>query len=461
MNVSWKKRSRKVETIILAVFILLLVLITSLSDVLFPGTPFAAVVDDTVGKFFNLVQFFTTKYVQILESFTIIFFMWLISKALRLVISLVTKIGQKSATIGLIVNSVIKYGSSIIAIFLILAAWGVQTSTLLAGAGIFGLAISFGAQSLIEDVISGLFIIFEKDFQVGDVIEVDGFRGTVVAVGIRTTKIEDLSGDIKIINNSEIRGAVNTSNNLHPAICDFSVSYDTDLENLERLVHAELPHWREVIPDIQEGPFYKGVQNLADSGVVIRILARVEEMKKYQVVRDLNREMKLFCDRNGIEIPYNQLVVHLEKASGKGKSAEAVLPDPVFLAAAENGVKVEPPVKKPRVKRPEVPSPALEPLKVQEEETPDTVPSPEAAPAKKTSAPKKAAASPAAAGETPKPTLQPKSAPTASASAGTPGPAAKPKAAKAAVAAPVPDSATAVAKPKTPKPKAPAETPKS
>jgi len=308
----FKNKKSMVSTIIVASVIFILILVAALSDVLFPGTAFAQLVDDTIGQFFDIVAFFTNNYVKLLESLTIIFFMWVISHLLRFVISMFSRIGKQSATIGIIVNSIIKYAAVIIGLFLILSAWGVQTATLLAGAGILGLAVSFGAQSLIEDVISGLFIIFEKDFQVGDIVEIDGFRGTVIGIGIRTTKIEDLTGDVKIINNSEIRGAVNTSNNLHPAICDLSLSYKTDIPKFEesfKAAHAEI---KAAIPDIVEGPFYKGVQELGESAVVIRIIARTEELKKYQVLRDLNREMKLFCDKHGFEIPFNQVVVHME-----------------------------------------------------------------------------------------------------------------------------------------------------
>lgn len=316
-KIEWKKmqfksQKSKIATFVVAGVILLFVLIAALAGVLFPDTAFAQLVADTIGRFFDIVAFFRNNYVKVLESLTIIFFLWVISHVLRFLISTFTKVGKQSATIGIIVNSIIKYAAVIIGLFMILSAWGVQTATLLAGAGILGLAISFGAQSLIEDVISGLFIIFEKDFQVGDVVEIDGFRGTVKGIGIRTTKIEDLTGDVKIINNSDIRGAVNTSNNLHPAICDLSLSYSTDIQKFELLLREELPKIKEAIPDIMEGPFYKGVQNLGESGVVVRIIARTEEMKKYQVLRDLNREMKLFCDRHGFEIPFNQVVVHLQ-----------------------------------------------------------------------------------------------------------------------------------------------------
>jgi small conductance mechanosensitive channel len=317
MKFKFKSKKQMISTIVVSSIILICILLAVLSPIIFAGTDFANFIANTLGEFFDFISFISNNYVTILKSATIIFFMWIISKVLRFVIAFVTKINKKSETVGIILNSIIKYAAVLIMVFLILSAWGVETPTLLAGAGILGLALSFGAQSLIEDVISGLFIIFEKDFSVGDIIEVDGFRGSVIAIGIRTTKLEDISGDVKIINNSEIRGAVNTSNNLHPAICDLSVSYDTNLEVLEALIHEELPKIKKAIPDIIEGPFYKGVQNLADSAVIIRILARVEEHKKYQVVRDLNREMKIFCEKNKINIPFNQLVVHVQNEMSK------------------------------------------------------------------------------------------------------------------------------------------------
>jgi small conductance mechanosensitive channel len=219
----------------------------------------------------------------------------------------------QSSTIWVIIKSIFKYLTSIVAVFLVLSVWGVDTPTLLIGAGIVGLAISFGAQSLIEDVIAGLFIIFEKQFMIGDIIQVNNFRGRVTEIGIRTTSLEDLNGDILIINNSDVRMIVNTSANLSPAICDISVSYGQDLEYIEGVINQALPHLKEKISDIVEGPFYKGVQQLGDSSVVLRIYAKTEETKKYQVVRDLNREMKLLFDQNKISIPFPQIVVHHEK----------------------------------------------------------------------------------------------------------------------------------------------------
>ncbi|MCK9575945.1 MAG: mechanosensitive ion channel family protein, partial [Clostridia bacterium] len=301
-----KSKKERVNIIIVGCVVFVTIMLAILSDVIFPNSQFALIVENSIGKFFNIVGFFEQHYVTILESATILFFVWLLDKLLTFLLFLLIKKGGKGEMIGELFKSIIKYISFAIATFLILSAWGVETRTLLAGAGIIALAVSFGAQSLIEDIISGLFIIFEKQFKHGDVIEINGFRGTVISLGIRVTKLEDINGDIKLINNSDIRGAINTSSHLSPAICDISISYNEDIKKVEELIIKNLPNIKEKIKDIEEGPYYRGVQSLADSGVVIRIYAKTQELKRYQVTRDLNREMKILFDENHIGIPFNQ-----------------------------------------------------------------------------------------------------------------------------------------------------------
>ena len=298
-----------VLSIIAAVFIFAIIFGTV------PGlaaTPFGVFVNTTVGKFFNLAAFFTNNALALLETVVIIFFVWALNEIAKMIIDLLIRKFTNKSTIWIIIRSVFKYGSVIVGVFLILSAWGVQTPTLLAGAGILGLALSFGAQSLIEDVISGLFIIFEKQFQVDDIIQVHGFRGKVTEIGVRTTTLIDVNGDVLVINNSDLRQTINTSANLSPAICDISISYSENIEKVEKVILANIDELKKKIPDIVEGPFYRGVQSLSDSAVVIRMYAKTDELKKYQVTRDMNKEMKLLFDRNGIQIPFNQIVVHYE-----------------------------------------------------------------------------------------------------------------------------------------------------
>jgi small conductance mechanosensitive channel len=313
MNFKKMSAGEKRNFIIVSSVVLVLLLISILVPIIFPGTLFAGIINNSVGKFFNLFNFFKNSYVIILETLTIIFFMWLINKVLLIIVSLLKVKSFRGTTIANLVNSVIKYLSVIIAVFLILSAWGVQTPTLLAGAGIIGLALSFGAQSLIEDIFSGLFIIFEKQYMVGDVVEVGDFRGVVQEISLRVTKFEDINGDTKIINNSDIRGAINSSSSLSKAVCEVAISYDEDLERVEKIINDNLPVIKERLPKIAEGPFYMGVQTLADSAVILRIIAMCNENHRFAVIRELNREVKLLFDKNKIEIPFPQIVVHNKK----------------------------------------------------------------------------------------------------------------------------------------------------
>jgi len=313
LNFKQRTKKEKIKIIIVAAVIFVLLFLAIATPYLFGGTVFEDVISNSVGKFFNIVKFFQDNYVNVLETITIIIFMWILNQILKFLVLLLTVRGHRSETIGNLMISIIRYGSLIVAGFLILSAWGVETPTLLASAGILGLAISFGAQSLIEDVLSGLFLIFEKQFSVGDVIQIGDFRGMVIEIGIRTTKFEDVNGDIKTINNSDIRSAINTSSHLSPAICDISITYGENLEKVETIIKNNLAKIKQEIPDIAEGPYYRGVQSLGDSGVVIRVFAKTEESKKYQVTRDLNRAMKLLFDKNQIEIPFPQMVVHMSE----------------------------------------------------------------------------------------------------------------------------------------------------
>ncbi|MBU1093555.1 MAG: mechanosensitive ion channel family protein [Firmicutes bacterium] len=310
MKFKEKSKKDKVKIVIITVIIVVFLLLGMFASLIFPGTAFANIINNSIGKFFNLIDFFSNHYVTILESITIVIFVWIINKILQVFVPLVTKEGQRSETIGKLMSSVIKYLIVVVALFLILSAWGVQTPTLLAGAGILGLAISFGAQSLIEDIFCGLFIIFEKQFSVGDVIQINEMRGTVREIGLRITKIEDKNGDVLIINNSDIRGAINTSSSLSVAICLISISYCEDLEKVEKIITENLSEVAGKIPSIKDGPFYTGVEELGNSSVVLRILARCHELEKYKVARSLNREFKLLFDKNNIEIPFPQLDIH-------------------------------------------------------------------------------------------------------------------------------------------------------
>ncbi|NMA04985.1 MAG: mechanosensitive ion channel family protein [Acholeplasmataceae bacterium] len=268
---------------------------------------------NTIGKFFDVFSFIKNNYMNIIESIVIIVFLWALNKLIFLFMKLITIDGSRAETLALLIASILKYTLMILSVFLVLSAWGVKTSALLASAGILGLAISFGAQSLIADMLSGLFIIFEHQFAVGDVIEVDGYRGKVLEIGIRTTKVQSLLGEIKIINNSDIRNTINASNNLILTVVEIPISHDENLERVEKIIKDNLENIKKAIPQIVETPTYGNVDKFTDQGVVFRIYIKTTELDKWAARRAVNREFKLLFDKHNIKISYPHVVIEEKK----------------------------------------------------------------------------------------------------------------------------------------------------
>ena len=236
---------------------------------------------------------------------------WLVYQLLRLILKLIGRRGNRTYTVTEMLSGMLKYVAVIVAIVWGLTILGVNTGAVLAGVGIVGLIIGFGAQSLIEDIITGTFIIFENQYSVGDIIVLDDVRGTVRSIGVRTTVIEDDGGNLKVVNNSDIRNFQNRSRNTSLAIIICAVSYDTDLRKLEKVMREKLPGTQNNHPDLYLTDIvYMGVDELADSGVNLKFNVKAKEDKFFQAKRALNRDVKLLLDDNGFEIPFPQVVVH-------------------------------------------------------------------------------------------------------------------------------------------------------
>ena len=244
-----------------------------------------------------------------------------IAVVLAYLISLLAKItfkSKKAQTLSKLFVSFLKWIIAICAIFFVISAWGASTTITLASAGILTLIIGLGSQSLVADILAGLFIVFEGDFQVGDIVVIDGWRGEVQAIGIRTTKLIDAGGNVKIISNNEIKSIINQTQELSLAKCYVGIQYSERIENVEAVIADNLDKIKEKIPAIVEGPFYKGVAELGESAVTLLFLAKCKEDDIYQVQRDLNRAVKIMFDDNGISIPFNQLDVHIQKDLDNG-----------------------------------------------------------------------------------------------------------------------------------------------
>lgn len=220
-------------------------------------------------------------------------------------------VSKKAKTISRLIVSFVKWVIALCAVFFTMDAWGADTTTMLASAGVLTLIIGLGSQSLVADILAGIFIVFEGEFQVGDIVIIDSWRGEVKEIGIRTTKLVDAGGNVKIVNNSEIKTIINQTQELSVAKSYVAVSYGARIEKIEAVIADNIDKIKTKIPAIKEGPFYKGVAELGESGVNLLFIAKCEEDDIYQVQRDLNREIKIMFDDNDVEIPFNQLVVHM------------------------------------------------------------------------------------------------------------------------------------------------------
>lgn len=218
---------------------------------------------------------------------------------------------HRNRTMVTLVSSLTKYAAALVILCWGLTILGVDVSTIVASVGVLALIVGFGAESLIADVVTGVFMLFENQYNVGDIVEVDGFRGTVREIGIRTTSVMDSGGNVRIINNSEMKNILNRSDNASFSVCDIGIPYEADLEALEKQLPQLLAEIYEGHRDILEAqPEYLGVQTLDASAVVLRFVAEVSEKQIYSAQRLLNRELYLGLKKRGVECPYPQLDVH-------------------------------------------------------------------------------------------------------------------------------------------------------
>jgi small-conductance mechanosensitive channel len=218
---------------------------------------------------------------------------------------------RRANTIGRLVHNLISYTVNFISVLLILGELGVNLGPLLAGAGVLGLAIGFGAQSLVKDVITGFFIIFEDQFGVGDVIQIDQFKGTVEEIGIRVTRVKSWTGEVHIIPNGNIKQVTNFSVYNSLAVLDISIAYEADVDKAMELLKETVAQIHADSVLIVKAPEVLGIQMIGNSEIKLRIIAECKPNMQGDVARVMNAEIKKRFDAQGIEIPYPKTVTYL------------------------------------------------------------------------------------------------------------------------------------------------------
>jgi len=225
----------------------------------------------------------------------------------------------RAQTIGLVLRSSASIVIYVLAILTALSEIGIDLAPLIAGAGIAGVALGFGAQSLVKDFLSGIFMLIEDQYGVGDVIDVGEATGTVEVVNLRTTKLRAVDGTVWHVPNGEIRRVGNMSQQWARALLDVQVAYDTDIDRAQQVVKEVADGlWHEDTwrTDILEEPEIWGVESLAASGIAIRLVVKTQPGRQWAVSRELNRRIKDRFDVEGIEIPFPQQVMWVRRDGG-------------------------------------------------------------------------------------------------------------------------------------------------
>jgi len=217
---------------------------------------------------------------------------------------------RREATLVRLIQNVFTYAVYFIALVMILETMTIEVKGLLAGAGIVGLAVGFGAQNLVKDVITGFFIIFEDQFSVGDYVRIGTFEGTVEEIGLRTTKIKSWTGEINILPNGSIIEVTNFSLHNSIAFVDVSISYEEDIQKAEKIILELLEELPGKYEDMVKTPELLGVQTMQANEVVMRITSEVKPMRHFHISRMIRKEVRMRLNEHGIEVPFAKMIMY-------------------------------------------------------------------------------------------------------------------------------------------------------
>lgn len=216
---------------------------------------------------------------------------------------------KRANTIKELIKKIVKYILYFIGIMMILDMFNINTSSILATAGIGGLAIGFGAQSLVKDIITGFFILLEDQYAVGDYVKIESFEGIVEELGFRVTKLRDFSGELHIIPNGKIQVVTNKTRGAMRALVNVSIAYEENIDKAIEVLNRVCEEIKASNDKILDGPTVLGVSNLDDSSISITIVAKTIPMEQWSVEREIRKKVKETLNRENIEIPYPRRVI--------------------------------------------------------------------------------------------------------------------------------------------------------
>lgn len=225
-----------------------------------------------------------------------------------------TKHVQRSQnTILELIKNIIKYMIIIIAVISILKMYGIDTTAIITSIGAVSVVAGLAFQDLLKDYLVGFSILAESQFALGEIVEINGFKGEVIYLGLKTTKLRALTGEVRIISNRNISEITNYSLNKTLAMIDISVAYESDNKKVEKVLSELAEELPSLVPEITEKVSLDGINELSDSAVIYRMSTFIRERDMFSVKRKINKELKRVLDENKIKIPYPQVEVHNEK----------------------------------------------------------------------------------------------------------------------------------------------------
>ena len=260
-----------------------------------------------------LARFIVNSAIAVL----LILFAFALKKSLRALLIKQLSKGRHAArakTVGELISGTLNVLIWLLVFLLVLELFDIDATPILASAGIFGLAIGFGAQNLVKDIVAGFFIVVDNAFNLNETVEINGYRGRVTFMNLRVTHVTNFMGSELIINNGSINQLINWSRNQTTAVVDFGVHYDTDLNKVTAAMPSFVEHLKNTFEEIAEMPVFLGVTELSDSSINMRIIAKTKTGEHFGVERKIRHELVLYLRELDVEIPFPQLVVHTAKS---------------------------------------------------------------------------------------------------------------------------------------------------
>ncbi len=251
---------------------------------------------------------------------------WLIYKAINSIISKIIlkrskkKNHKKEDTVVNLIRSIIKYIIIIIVVLVILETYGVNTSSILTSLGIAGFVVGLAFQDTMKNMLAGIFIIFDNRYNIGDVVQINDFKGEVLALGLQTTKLKSATGEVFTIANSNITSVTNFTESDTLLIMDLGVGYNTDINHLEKVLTKLKPKVKK-IENVKGELDLLGIDSFASSEIIYKISVLCKPNTHYKIKREILKLIKIEFDKEGIEIPFTQIDIHLLKENPKKKKS--------------------------------------------------------------------------------------------------------------------------------------------